>query len=92
MATHLHITGIVQGVGYRASFDAEARRLNLSGWVRNRRDGSVEAVVDGPAEAIEAIIAWSRRGPTLARVTDVHVSIVDSPSLLPGRFEVLPTA
>ena len=91
MATHLHITGIVQGVGYRASFDAEARHLNLSGWVRNRRDGSVEAMVDGPAEAIEAIIAWSRRGPSLARVTDVHVSIAYSPSLLPGRFEVLPT-
>ncbi|KRB92717.1 acylphosphatase [Noviherbaspirillum sp. Root189] len=92
MATHLHITGIVQGVGYRASFDAEARRLNLSGWVRNRRDGSVEALVDGPAEAIENIIAWSRRGPSLARVTDVHVSVVDSPPPHPGRFEVLPTA
>jgi len=91
MATHLHITGIVQGVGYRASFDAEARRLNLSGWVRNRRDGSVEAMIDGPAGAVEEIIAWSRRGPSLARVSDVQVRIADSPAPLPAPFKVLPT-
>jgi acylphosphatase len=57
MAKHLRIAGIVQGVGYRASFEAQARALGLSGWVRNRRDGSVEAMVSGDAQAIEKMIA-----------------------------------
>lgn len=89
MARHLLIHGLVQGVGYRESMRWEAERLGVSGWVRNRRDGTVEAMVDGPPEAIEAILAWARRGPPAARVTRVDVH--------PGRtgfsgFERLPTA
>jgi acylphosphatase len=88
MAKHLKISGGVQGVGFRYSFAEEAERLGVTGWVRNRRDGSVEAVVDGAQDAIDAMVAWARRGPPSARVTDVQVSEV------PGsfeRFETRPT-
>jgi acylphosphatase len=67
------IRGRVQGVGFRYSMRLEARRLGVSGWVRNRHDGSVEAVAQGPAEAVEALVEWSRHGPPGARVTDVQV-------------------
>jgi acylphosphatase len=59
---HLLIHGRVQGVGYRAFLDAEARQRGLSGWTRNLRSGEVEAVVAGPAEAVEALIAACRGG------------------------------
>ena len=58
----LAIRGHVQGVGFRYSMHEEARRLGLSGWVRNRRDGSVEALVQGPAAAVEGIRRWAMRG------------------------------
>jgi len=78
----------VQGVGFRYSMRREARRLGVTGWVRNRHDGSVEAVAQGPAEAVEALVEWSRQGPPGARVTDVQVE--------PGEgdytdFELRPT-
>jgi acylphosphatase len=92
MATHLHIIGLVQGVGYRASFEARARVLLLSGWVRNRADGSVEAVVQGAPEAVEQIVAWSKRGPSAAHVKDVIVNDATDASVIEGRFEVRPTA
>jgi acylphosphatase len=60
--------GRVQGVGFRAFVEFQATGLDLEGWVRNRRDGSVEAVFCGPAEAVEAMIALCRRGPSSARV------------------------
>ncbi|WP_286757776.1 acylphosphatase [Ralstonia sp. RL] len=91
MAKHLVITGLVQGVGYRASFEAQARALRLCGWVRNRRDGSVEALVRGDNAALEKIIAWSRRGPAAAVVNDVNVSEADDASLPDDRFDVRPT-
>jgi acylphosphatase len=91
MAKHLSIVGRVQGVGYRAHFDVQARALGLSGWVRNRRDGSVEAVVSGNAKALEDIIEWTRRGPPAAGVTGVTVSDTDDAVVAAGRFEVLPT-
>ena len=74
MAKHLLISGRVQGVNYREAMRWEAERLGVTGWVRNRRDGSVEAVVAGEPEDVEAIIAWARRGPRSALVADVQVS------------------
>ena len=74
MAKHLKISGRVQGVGFRYSMAEEAERLGVTGWVRNRRDGTVEAVVDGAKDAVDAILAWARRGPRGASVTEVEVS------------------
>lgn len=91
MAKHLCITGMVQGVGYRAAFEAQARALNLSGWVRNRTDGSVEAMVHGDAQAMERIIAWARRGPAVARVREVTVVDADDRTIEHGILRVLPT-
>jgi len=70
----LIITGRVQGVFYRASAQEEALRLGLTGEVRNLPDESVEAIVEGPRERVEAFIAWCRRGPPAARVADVRVT------------------
>ncbi len=71
---HLLITGLVQGVSYRASTVEAARRHGLSGWVKNNPNGSVEAVVEGDEEAVKLLIEWCRKGPPLARVEDVLVS------------------
>ena len=69
----LKIFGVVQGVGYRWSMVQEARRLGVRGGVRNRRDGSVEAIVAGPRKALDQIIDWARKGPPSAAVTRVDV-------------------
>jgi acylphosphatase len=65
---HMIVHGRVQGVGYRAFVEHEALRRGLQGWVRNRRDGSVEALFAGPREVVDAMIAACRRGPSSARV------------------------
>ena len=71
-ARHLLIAGRVQGVGYRDWMAREANRLGLSGWVRNRVDGTVEAVIAGEEPAVEALLTLCRRGPWLARVDAVE--------------------
>lgn len=69
----LRVEGRVQGVWFRASTRAEASRLGLAGWVRNLPDGAVEAVAEGPREALETLVAWARRGPPGARVDQLQV-------------------
>lgn len=86
---HASITGLVQGVGYRAWVEREARARDLFGWVRNRFDGSVEAVFAGPAEAVEAMLAACRRGPRPAEVHEVFISDFVEP--VEPHFRVLPT-
>ena len=89
------ISGRVQGVGYRAWVEHQARNHNLEGWVRNRRDGSVEALFAGPADVVSEMVARCRRGPSSARVEAVQDEAA-SPDALnlrqPGeRFSVLRT-
>jgi len=82
------IRGRVQGVGFRYAFAEEASSRRLRGWVRNRRDGCVEAIVSGPAAEVEAIVAWSRRGPGAAQVTAIETAAADGDF---ARFEIEPT-
>ena len=67
------VTGRVQGVSYRASTADEAQRLGLTGWVKNRRDGSVELEAEGDADRVAALLAWCEHGPPAARVSRVVV-------------------
>ena len=71
---HLIITGRVQGVFFRASTVAQAQRLGVTGWVVNAPDGSVEAVAEGARARIDELIAWCRRGPSGAKVTNVDIA------------------
>lgn len=89
MVRHLVIRGRVQGVGYRASLTREAERLGLAGWVRNRLDGSVEAVVAGDEASVNQLINWARRGPLTAHVTSVDVTPAQGDF---SGFEQRPTA
>ena len=71
---HLFISGHVQGVYFRASLESTARTLQLAGWVRNRRDGRVEAMVQGPAAAVESLVQWCHQGPPAARADAVQAT------------------
>ena len=86
---HLMITGRVQGVGFRMYMERAAHEIGINGWVRNRRDGSVEAMVSGAPDAVENIIAWARRGPRSATVNGVEVSEATGNF---SDFDTLPTA
>ncbi len=74
---HLKITGLVQGVFFRAHTRDEARQLGLSGWVRNRSDGSVEAVAEGPEVTLNRLVAWCKSGSPGSQVEHVEFSWSD---------------
>jgi acylphosphatase len=85
---HLRITGRVQGVGFRWFVVAEGRRLGIGGWVRNNPDGSVELEAEGPPAALSSLRARVGKGPSAARVDQVHeLSATDRQ--LPARFETV---
>jgi acylphosphatase len=86
------VEGFVQGVGYRYFAQRMALRLGLSGWVRNRADGTVELLVSGPPDAIESMLAELRRGPSGARVRSVRLAEAYSAEWTRGAFEVRPSA
>jgi acylphosphatase len=85
----LVITGLVQGVGFRYAMRAQARLLGKKGWVRNRRDGSVEAMISGDAGQLAAMLDWSRGGPAGAAVDNVLIESASGDYL---NFELRPTA
>jgi len=82
----LVIYGQVQGVLFRDSMRREAQNLSITGWVRNRKNGAVEASVQGDSAALEAIVRWARRGPERAHVERIEI-MPDSGSYT--RFEVI---
>ena len=86
----LTVFGRVQGVGYRDTLRYEAQRRGITGWVRNRRDGSVEALLQGAPELVEQLIAWARRGPPAARVDELRIDLPDDEPPCSG-FERRPT-
>jgi acylphosphatase len=88
IARRLTVRGRVQGVSYRASAQAEAMRLGLRGWVRNRLDGTVEALVHGPGSDVERFIAWTRQGPPGALVQGVEVVEVAVEVAEAGSFSI----
>lgn len=87
----LRIHGLVQGVGFRHSLCQEALALGLAGWVRNRHDGSVEAVLQGTSVAVAALIEWAHEGPPAAEVIAVDVAILDEATSYAGFIQA-PTA
>ena len=91
LQVRLTITGRVQGVGFREWTIATGQKLGVTGWVRNRSDGAVEALIVGEEQAVGRMIDACRRGPPLARVDDIDVEPVDL-DVLPDGFTQLPTA
>lgn len=87
----LQICGRVQGVGFRYAMQHEAARRGVRGWVRNRSDGSVEALLQGEAEAVDALTAWARQGPRGARVAELRVLPAAGEESLHAGFELRPT-
>ena len=86
---HVTVRGDVQGVGYRYTLLIVAREAGAAGWVRNRRDGSVEAEVEGTTGQIDEVLAWMAEGPPGARVE--QATVTDAATTGERGFEVLPT-
>ncbi|WP_416673276.1 acylphosphatase [Egbenema bharatensis] len=84
---HVFISGRVQGVGYRFSTQDMAVLLKINGWVRNLRDGRVEAVFEGSQEKVDEMLRWCRKGPPAANVIDLEVSYEPPEGL--ARFEMI---
>ena len=89
----LIISGRVQRVGFRWSLHAEAKSLGIDGWVRNRQDGTVEALISGPSEAVETLTAWAFQGPPSARIDRVLYNDEPNPAEgeIPAGFRQRPT-
>ncbi|MFQ5716703.1 MAG: acylphosphatase [Nitrospinales bacterium] len=83
-AAHIIVRGRVQGVFFRASARTEANKLRLSGWVRNRDDGSVEVYAEGGEEEARHLVEWCRKGPPAAVVTGVDVDWVSPEGMMKG--------
>jgi acylphosphatase len=88
---HVRIVGRVQGVGFRYATSEQARRLGLAGWVRNLDSGAVEAVFEGPREAVEAMVRWCTDGPPGAHVRDVQIAWDEPPEHL-ASFRIARTS
>jgi acylphosphatase len=88
----IRVSGHVQGVGFRASLRHEALRAGVTGWVRNRADGTVEALLHGAPEAVDSLIAWARRGPPGARVSELLDAAAESGETPPAGFELRASA
>jgi acylphosphatase len=87
---HVMVSGDVQGVGYRYTLRLVARDARVTGWVRNRRDGTVEAELEGAPEQVDAVLAWMAEGPPGARVE--AATVTDAAPTGETAFEVRPTA
>lgn len=87
----VHVRGRVQGVGYRDACVDQARQLGITGWVRNRRDGSVEVEMQGPVEQLDAMARWLADGPPLAQVHNVAPQSRRDGTAGYATFERLPT-
>ena len=74
---HVLVSGRVQGVYFRATTRDEAREIGVDGWIRNRSDGRVEAVFEGPQEAVESMVGFCRKGSPAAQVEDIKVEYGD---------------
>jgi acylphosphatase len=85
---HLLITGGVQGVGYRSWFRRQAQEFGVTGWVKNRDDGAVEAIIQGDKQQLETLIQRAKQGPDVGWVEDVLVTERQNDSAL-GIFEVI---
>lgn len=91
VARRLLIAGRVQGVGFREATVDAARAAGVVGWVRNRLDGTVEALVQGDPAAVDRVVDWCRHGPRIARVVQVDVAAAEPDPSLDG-FRRAPTA
>jgi acylphosphatase len=87
----VRVSGHVQGVGYRDACERRARTLGITGWVRNRRDGSVELMLQGSSKPLADMCHWLRHGISAARVADLEITVVQPPLPHFDHFDRLPT-